>query len=155
MKPQSDQRLADHIAVGVLTRTFPPSLVDAAVAAAGKAEQRHRLLPARLVVYYVLSLALFADSGYEEVMRNLVEGLSYQSGWKTSWDVPTKGAISQARARLGPAPLKECFERACVPMATEATPGAFYRAWRLMAIDGTNLDVPDTAANDEEFGRPT
>lgn len=155
VKPRSDQRLSDHVAVGVLTRTFPPSLVDAAVQAAGKGEQRHRLLPARLVVYYVLALALFSDSAYEEVMRNLVEGLAYQSGWKNHWEVPTKGAISQARARLGAGPLEECFKRACVPLASEATPGAFYRTWRLMAIDGTNLDVPDTAANDEAFGRPT
>ncbi len=140
---------------GVLTRTFPPSLVDAAVHAAGKEEQRQRLLPARLVVYYVLALALFSDSAYEEVMRSLVEGLAYQSGWKSHWEVPTKGAISQARGRLGPGPLEECFRRACVPMAAEATPGAFYRTWRLMAIDGTNLDVPDTVVNDEAFGRPT
>jgi hypothetical protein len=139
----------------VLTRTFPPSLVDAAVHAAGKEEQRQRLLPARLVVYYVLALALFSDSAYEEVMRSLVEGLAYQSGWKSHWEVPTKGAISQARGRLGPGPLEECFRRACVPMAAEATPGAFYRTWRLMAIDGTNLDVPDTVVNDEAFGRPT
>lgn len=155
VKPQSDQRLSDHVALGVLTRSFPPSLVDAAVEAAGRAEQRDRLLPARLVVYYVLALALFSDASYDEVMRNLVEGLSYQSGWKTQWEVPTKGAISQARARLGSAPLKACFDKACVPMATETSPGAFYRSWRLMAIDGTNLDVPDTAANKEEFGRPT
>ena len=155
VKPQSNQRLSDHIALGVLTRSFPPSLVDAAIQTAGKGEQRHRLLPARLVFYYVLALGLFSDSSYEEVMRNLVEGLAYQSGWKTRWVVPTKGAISQARARLGAAPLKRCFDTACVPMATETTPGAFYRSWRLMAIDGTNLDVPDTAENDEEFGRPT
>jgi hypothetical protein len=155
VKPQSNQRLSDHVALGVLTRSFPPSLVDAAVEAAGKAEQRQRLLPARLVVYYVLALALFSDASYEEVMRNLVEGLSYQSGWKTRWDVPTKGAISQARARLGSAPLKACFDAACVAMATETTPGAFYRGLRLMAIDGTNLDVPDTPDNDEEFARPT
>ncbi len=155
VKPQSDQRLSDHVALGVLTRSFPPRLVDAAVEAAGKAEQRHRLLPARLVVYYVLALALFSDASYEEVMRNLVEGLSYQSGWKSHWDIPTKGAISQARNRLGAAPLEACFRRACVPMATEATPGAFYRGLRLMAIDGTNLDVPGTPANDEAFGRPS
>ena len=155
VKPRSDQRLSDHVALGVLTRTFPPSLVDAAVQAAGKGEQRHRLLPARLVVYYVLALALFSDSAYEEVMRNLVEGLAYQSGWKSHWEVPTKGAISQARARLGAGPLEECFKRACVPLASEVTPGAFYRTWRLMAIDGTNLDVPDTAVNDSEFGRAT
>ncbi len=154
VKPSDDQRLTDHVALGVLTRTFPPSLVDAAIEATNKAEKRSRLLPARLVVYYVLAMALFSDSSYEEVVRNLVEGLSYQSGWQARWEVPTKGAISLARARLGPEPLKECFSRACVPLATEATPAAFYRGWRLMAIDGTTFDVPDTPANDEGFGRP-
>jgi hypothetical protein len=109
-KPQSNQRLSDHIALGVLTRSFPPSLVDAAIQAAGKGKKHHRLLPARLVLYYVLALGLFSDSSYEEVMRNLVEGLAYQSGCKTRWVVSTKGAISQARARLGAAPLKRCFD---------------------------------------------
>ncbi len=154
VKPSDDQRLTDHVALGVLTRTFPPWLIDAAIEATGKTERRSRLLPARLVVYYVMAMALFADASYEEVVRNLVEGLSYQSGWQARWEVPTKGAISLARARLGPEPIKECFTRACVPLATEATPGAFYRGWRLMAIDGTTFDVPDTAANDEGFGRP-
>ncbi len=93
-----------------MTRSFPPSLVDAAIQAAGKGKKHHRLLPARLVLYYVLALGLFSDSSYEEVMRNLVEGLAYQSGCKTRWVVSTKGAISQARARLGAAPLKRCFD---------------------------------------------
>ena len=154
VKPQGDQRLSDHIALGVLTRSFPPSLVDAAIEAAGKAERRHRLLPARLVVYYVLALALFSDAGYKGDAQ-LGRGSVVPVRWKTQWEVPTKGVISQARARLGAAPLKGCFEAACVPMATETTPGAFYRSWRLMAIDGTDLDVPDTAANDEELGRQT
>src|ERR1700731_3854510 len=76
VKPETDQRLTDHISIGVLTRVFPPELVDRGVAEAGRVEQRHRLLPARVVVYYVLAMALFADSSYEEVMRALVEGLS-------------------------------------------------------------------------------
>lgn len=80
VKPASDQRLSDHISVGVLTRVFPPGLVDRVVAEAGRGERRHRLLPARVVVYYVLAMALFGDCSYEEVMRQLVEGLAWESG---------------------------------------------------------------------------
>jgi Insertion element 4 transposase N-terminal len=75
-KPDSDQRLSDHVALGVLTRTFPPDLVDEILAQTGRVQQRRRLLPARLVVYYVLALAFFSQDSYEEVMRSLVEGLS-------------------------------------------------------------------------------
>src|SRR5680860_1219635 len=154
VKPQDDQRLSDHVALGLLTRTFPPQLVDAVVAAAGREQQRSRLLPARLVVYYVLAMALFSQAGYEEVMRNLVEGLSWESGWRRKWTVPSKSAIFQARARLGAASLEALFERGCVPLATPDTPGAFYRDWRLVSMDGTCLDVADTPDNDAEFGRP-
>src|SRR6202021_2418475 len=117
VKPQDDQSLSDHIALGVLTRTFPPELVDAVVNHPGRGEQRHRLLPARLVVDYVLALALFSQSGYEEVMRNLVEGLAWESGWRQSWTVPSQPAISQARARLGVEPLAGLVVRACTPLA--------------------------------------
>src|SRR5439155_17829129 len=85
VKPETDQRLSDHISLGVLTRVFSPELVDRIVAEAGRTEVRHRLLPARVVVYYVLGLALFAQASYEEVMRNLVEGLSWASGWARDW----------------------------------------------------------------------
>jgi hypothetical protein len=154
VKPQSDQRLSDHISVGVLTRVFPPGLVDRVVAEAGRGERRQRLLPARAVVYYVLGLALYSSSSYEEVMRMLVEGLSWQSGWRQPWSVPTKGALAQARSRLGPEPLRALFERVAVPLAEPGTAGAFYRGLRLVSIDGTCLDVADTPANEREFGRP-
>ena len=124
------------------------------VAATGRQQQRSRLLPARLVVYYVLGLALFAQAGYEEVMRNLVEGLAWESGWSQTWQVPSQPAISQARSRLGVKPLAELFARGCVPLATEATRGAFWRGRRVMSIDGTVLDVPDTPENAAELGRP-
>jgi hypothetical protein len=116
-------------------------------------EQRHRLLPARLVVYYVLAMALFSQCGYEEVMRNLVEGLAWESGWRQSWNVPSQPAISQARARLGVRPLAELFDRACVPLATAKTADGFFCGLRLVRIDGTILDVPDTPENDAFFGR--
>jgi hypothetical protein len=154
VKPATDQRLSDHISIGVLTRVFPAELVDRVVAEAGRGEQRHRLLPARVVVYYVLGLALYSTSSYEEVIRMLVDGLSWASGWRMPWSVPTKGALAQARSRLGPEPLRELFEQVAVPLATPATAGAFYRDLRLVSIDGTCVDVADSPTNDERFGRP-
>lgn len=133
---------------------FPPELVDRVVAQAGRRERRQRLLPARVVVYYVLAMALFADASYEEVMRRLVEGLSWESGWQSSWEVPSKVAIFLARKRLGSEPLALLFHAAARPLAVEATRGAFYREWRLMSLDGTCLDVADTPENETLFGRP-
>jgi hypothetical protein len=153
-KPPSDSRLTDHISIGVLTRVFPPELVDGVVAEAGRRERRQRLLPARVVVYYVLALALFADSAYEEVMRQLVEGLAWESGWERVWEVPSKVAIYKARERLGGEPLELLFRAVARPLATESTRGAFYRGLRLVSLDGTCLDVADTEQNDAAFGRP-
>ncbi len=138
----------------MLTRVFPPELVDRVVAEAGRTERRQRLLPARVVVYYVLGLALYSSASYEEVMRMLVDGLSWQSGWRRPWSVPTKAALFQARRRLGAEPLRALFEQIAVPLAGPETRGAFYRDWRPVSIDGTCLDVADTAANEQAFGRP-
>ena len=154
MKPETDQRLSDHISIGVLTRVFPPEVVDRVVAEAGRTEQRHRLLPARVVVYYVLGLALFSNCAYEEVMRMLVEGLSWSDGWASAWNVPTKAALFKARSRLGPEPLEALYRQRAAPLATKKTKGAFYRSWRLMSIDGTCVDVADSSANEAAFGRP-
>jgi len=154
VKPQSDQRLSDHISIGVLTRVFPSELVDRVVAEAARLERRQRLLPARVVVYYVLAMALFADCSYEEVMRQLVEGLAWESGWRQVWAVPDKSAIFKARQRLGREPLELLFRATARPLAGEATQGAFYRGLRLMSLDGTCLDVADTPQNDAAFGRP-
>jgi transposase IS4-like protein/DDE family transposase len=153
-KPPVAPRLADRIAIGVLTTTFPPELVDRVIAKTGRGEQRQRLLPARVVVYYTLAMCLFAQAGYEEVMRLLVEGLAWARRWRGSWQVPDKSSIARARARLGPAPLRELFAEVARPLATSATKGAWYRDWRLVALDGTTLDVADTPANVAAFGRP-
>lgn len=124
-KPDSEQRLSDHISSGVLTRTQPPWMVDAAVASAGRLEFRHRLLPARVVVYYVMALALFSHAAYEEVMRSLVEGLAWSQRWRsTTWTVPTKAAIFQARRRLGAEPLRSFPQ-------CGATPGNAAEPWGL------------------------
>lgn len=160
VEPELVPPIADRIALGALTNTFPPDLVDRVVAQTGRAEQRRRLLPARVVVYYVLALALFAGAAYEEVMRCLVEGLGWaqraRRGRRTwpYWHVPGASALGEARVRLGAAPLRVLFEQAARPLATAATKGAWYRHWRVMIMDGTCLDVPDTPANEQALGRP-
>ena len=153
MKPPTDERLSDRIAIGVLTRVFPPAVVDAAVVEADRSEVRTRLLPARVVVYYVLAMCLFSGQGYEEVMRLLVGGLQWLGRWRRAWAVPSTAAIAKARARLGPGPLRALFTTVVRPLATEQTRGAWYRGLRLVAVDGTTLDVPDTADNQQRFGR--
>ena len=153
-KPPTDQRLSDHISIGVLTRVYPPELVDAVVEATGRAGQRHRLMPARVTAYYVLAMTLFSGASYEEVMRLLVDGLAWQEGWRQEWQVPTKAGIYQARKRLGSEPLRALYEGTARPLGTADTKGAWLRGWRLMSLDGTCLDVADTPANDAEFSRP-
>ncbi len=147
------ERLTDRVALGVLTATFTRSLVDEVIEITGRREQRNRMLPAHLVVYYVLAMTLFSSAGYEEVMRSLTEGLTWSSDGEEHYEVPSQVAITKARARLGPEPVAELFARACVPLATQKTKGAFYRDWRLVSIDGTTIDVADTPANAAEIGR--
>ena len=145
--------VTDRIALGALTHTFPPALVDQVIQETGRAEQRRRLLPARVVVYFVLALALYSHAAYEEVMRCLVEGLGWavraRRGRRTwpYWHVPGASALAEARERLGSEPLRRLFAVAARPLATTATRGAWYRHWRVMVVDGTCLDVPDSPAN--------
>lgn len=139
-------RLTDHLSIGVLTRTVPRFMVDEVLAETNRKEKRSRLLPAHVVVYFVMGLALFRD-GYDEVLRHLVHGLRFARTWSRDWTVPTTGALAQARARLGEAPMRELFARVAQPVARPGTPGAWLGPWRLMAIDGVMLDIPDTEAN--------
>ena len=89
------RRFSDGIGIGVLTRTFRRDLVNEVLARTRKTQQRSRLLPARVVVYYVLALCLFFDDSYKEVMRKLVNGLRFLGSWTDGWQVPTPSAISQ------------------------------------------------------------
>ena len=146
-------RLTDRIGIGVLTRIVPRDVVDEVLAETGRKEKRSRLLPAHVVVYFVLAMTIFGD-GYEEVIRKLAGGLQFMRAWRQEWTVPTTGAISQARERLGEAPLKTLFERIAGPVATAGTPGAWLGSRRLMAIDGVKLNVPETLANNDGFPRP-
>ena len=155
VRPAVDERLSDRVALGVLTRLVPRGLVDEVLAETGRRERRVRLLPARVVVYYVMALALFFGDSYEEVMRRLVGSLRAMGSWRPGWVVPSTAALTKARARLGPEPLQRLFERVAVPMAPAGLVGAWCAGRRVMAVDGTNIDVPDTAENVAAFGYPS
>ena len=153
-KPETDRRLSDLVSVGVLTRVFPPGLVDEVIAEVGRTEQRHRSLPARVMAYFSIGMALYSEGSYADVLAQLTDGLSWASGWQETYSPPSKSAIFQARARLGSQPLAALFERVARPIGVEQTPGVWLAGRRLVAVDGTCLDVADTTANTAHFGRP-
>jgi hypothetical protein len=152
---RDEGRLEDRISVGVLAKAFPREVVEQVVDAAGAREKRRRMLPAWLVVYYVLALALFMDMGGGRVMRKLAGTLAWASRG-VGVQMPSEEALSNARSRLGPEPLRLLFEKVVGPLAAaKGTPGAFWRGLQVLSLDGTTLDLQDTEANWERFGGPT
>lgn len=148
-------RITDYISVGVLTKAFPLSQVKAVLAAQGKASQRQRELPAHVVVYYVIGLALFMQVSYREVLRCLLEGWVWLLGPGQAVKVTGKSGISQARTRLGWDVMRQLHEEVVKPIAAATTKGAWYRRWRLVSLDGSTLEVADEKENEQAFGRPS
>jgi hypothetical protein len=147
-------RITDHISLGVIARTFPVARVRAVLASTAKASVRERDLPAHVVIYYVIALALYMQSSYREVLRCLLEGVQWLLEPSASIKVAGNSGISQARTRLGWEPLRQLHDEIVKPIAVKATKGAWYRGWRLVSLDGSTLDVADERNNDEAFGRP-
>ena len=166
--------LPDRVSVGALTKTFPPELVDRVVNTTDTREVRRRLLPARLVVYFVLALWLFRgrNCGYGRVLSKLVDGLYHRrrgrqlldgqldpAGWVDAgqgrrWRPPNISSLSRARARLGADPLHMLFDQVAGPVGADDAAGLFCCGLRVVSMDGSTTDVPDTKENDAHFGRP-
>ncbi|HUA58235.1 MAG TPA: IS4 family transposase [Verrucomicrobiae bacterium] len=147
-------RITDYISLGVVAKTFPLDKIREALVATGKQSVRHRDLPAQVVVYYVIALALYMHSSYREVLRCLLEGVQWLLEPSAEINVAGNSGISQARTRLGWEPLRQLHDEVVRPVAVAATKGAWYRNWRLVSIDGSTLDVADENGNSEAFGRP-
>jgi hypothetical protein len=147
-------RITDYISLGVVAKFFPREKVDAVLEQTGRASVRERDLPAHVVVYYVIALALYMRSSYREVLRCLLEGVQWLLDPSASVRVAGKSGISQARSRLGAEPIKALYQAVVAPIAQTRTKGAWFRQWRLMSLDGSTLDVADTVENDKAFGRP-
>jgi hypothetical protein len=148
------QWLGEPVTLGVLARFVPADVVDAVLRDTGRPAWRARQLLPRVMVYYVMALTLYARASYDAVLRELVEGLRWLRWDGAAPGLACKSAITQARVRLGEAPLRELFRRLARPLAEPGTPGAWYRGRRLVSFDGTTLDVPDLPELERAFGRP-
>src|SRR5512139_3140833 len=118
-------RITDHISLGVIAKTVPPETVRAVLAATGTASRRQRDLPAHVVVYYVIALALYMQSSTREVLRCLLEGVQWLLGPGARVKVAGKSGISQARSRVGWEPLRQLYAALVQPLAVPATRGAW------------------------------
>ena len=147
-------RITDYISLGVVAKFFPREKVDAALEKTKRSSIRERDLPAHVVVYYVIALALYMRSSYREVLRCLLEGVQWLLDPSAIVKVAGKSGISQARSRLGVEPVQALYDAVVSPIAETQTKGAWFREWRLISLDGSTLDVADTAENEEAFGRP-
>jgi Insertion element 4 transposase N-terminal/Transposase DDE domain len=147
-------RITDYISLGVITKTFPLSSIWPVLSNTGKSSIRQRDLPAQVVVYYVIALALYMQSSYREVLRCLLEAVQWLRDPSLGVRVAGKSGISQARTRLGWEPLRQLHDELVKPVAVRNTRGAWYRSWRLVSLDGSTLDVADEKANEDAFTRP-
>ena len=167
-----DGWLPDRISVGVLTRAFPPELVDEIIEVTGTREQRRRLLPARLMVYFVLALWLFRgrNGGYGQVIAKLADWLYGQqrgadllagqlapggrvdAGQGRQWWLPNISSLSRGRGKLGADPVRMLFEHVAGPTWAARAPGVFCCGLRVVSMDGSVTDVPDSEKNAAFFG---
>ena len=148
--------LGDRPLLEALEAAIPDESVEAAIEATGTRERRRRRLPTHLVVTLVVAMGLWASESMRHVLAEVVAG--WREGTaseRASWRLPSTAAIVQARHRAGARLLRELFRAVARPIATARTRGAFLGGLRLMAIDGTTLDVADTPENARAFGRPT
>jgi hypothetical protein len=150
----SGSRITDYISLGVLTKAIPMERIQSVLKQTGKASKRQRDLPAHVVVYYVIALALYMQSSYREVLRCLLEGIQWLLDPAAALKVAGKSGISQARTRLGSEPVRQLHDAVVGPIAVPSTRGAWYRVWRLVSVDGSTLDVADEQGNQRVFGRP-
>jgi hypothetical protein len=148
-------RITDYISLGVIAAAFPLDKLNDILRRTGRTSERRRDLPAHVVIYYVIALALYMQSSYQEVLRCLLEGIRWLLGPGEIIKVTGKSGISQARARLGAEPLRQLYNEVVTPIARVKTRGAWYRTWKIVSVDGATLDVADTDENETAFGRPT
>jgi len=147
-------RLSDYLGASLLARVYPPDLIHQTLDEHEANSQRVRRLPAVATAYYCMALSLYPEASYQDVFAVVAQGLNWMQGSRAAATV-AKSAISAARGKLGYAPLKALHEHACLPLADPVKqPHAFYAGLRLVAIDGSNFEIPDEQANAAAFGYP-
>src|ERR1035437_7687355 len=147
-------RITDYISLGVIAMFFPVEKIREVLEQTKRASVRQRDLPAHVVVYYVIALALYMRSSYREVLRCLLEGIQWLRDPSVNLNVAGKSGISQSRTRLSWEPLQQLHDELVKPIAVRSTRGAWYRQWRLVSVDGSTFDVADEKVNEDAFSRP-
>lgn len=138
-----------------LESAIPSDAIEIAIASSKASEDRKRALPSHLVICLIIAMSLWSSVSMRTVLKNLVDGLS--EAWirvGQYWRVPCKSSITEARQRIGSQVMNRLFHLVVRPLATAQTPGAFLEGLRIMAVDGTVFDVPDSVANARVFGYP-
>lgn len=149
----SGARLSDFLSASLLARVFPAADIEQILNDHGCNSQRIRRFPAVVGVYYCMALSLYPEAAYEEVFSVVAQGLAWA---QSNVEVPpvSKASISELRSRIGSAPLQALMRQGCRPLAADDVATAFFAGRRLVAIDGSNFEIPDEVGNVEEFGYP-
>ena len=147
-------RLSDFMSASLLARVFPSESVSTCLDKHGRSSQRLRSFPATAGVYYCMALSLYPEAAYEAVFSVVTSGLAWAAGQPGGQRV-AKSSISALRSKIGFEPLQDLMDEHCVPLAEPAQhPEAFFAGFRVVAMDGSNFELPDEAANVEAFGYP-
>lgn len=147
-------RLSDYLSASLLARVVPADDIHAVLNAHGCNTQRTRSFPAVAGVYYCMALSLYPEAAYEEVFAVVAQGLAWSAGAPQPARV-AKSSISALRSKIGAQPLADLIERCCKPLAqADDHPNAFYNGLRVVAMDGSNFELPDEPDNVEQFGYP-
>jgi hypothetical protein len=146
LPPDETGRILDRLAG--LEQIIPPDAVRQALDDAGLHHQRSCQLTHEVICWVVLAMGLLTDLPIRQVFK-------HARRLRADEPTPHRSSLCVARRRLGVAPLRYLFERVVRPLARPETPGAFYRGHRLVGLDATVLDVPDSPANAAAFARPS
>jgi Insertion element 4 transposase N-terminal/Transposase DDE domain len=147
-----DDTPSAHLSLETLARVLQPTIISEVIDRCAAREKRARKLPASAVLLLCIAMNLYSSECLTHVFFRLAGRMRWLFADPEALRV-SKGALCQARYRLGARPLVELFRRVCKPLATSATPGAFLFGLRLMALDGTLIDAPDTPGNVRAFGK--
>jgi hypothetical protein len=144
-------KVVRQLSFAALSKSLPRATVEQELARHSRKEKRTSKLPAHLMVYYTLAMCLHSQVGLEEVLRWVLEEARGLFGLGEV-KVATKGAISLARQRLGSGVMEALYGRVAVPVAQAHTKGAWHEALRVVALDGSTLDLQDTGENAAHYG---
>ena len=139
-------RVLDRLAA--LEKVISPMDIRQALNDTGRVNPRACKLTHEVMIWVVLSMGIFTSLPIRQVFKRARR-------LRRAEDTPCRSALCVARRRLGVEPMQRLFQRVVRPLAAPQTPGGFYHGLRLVGVDGTLMDVPDTPANDAVFGRPT